>query len=145
MGYNYIRSMTHFNTLSNKGSVYGAYDPMSISKGNISVKGQPSYKGEYYFKDSKKSDIELIKRTANKIHLKINADKNEVLVLNQNYHPEWKTKEGFKLVNADGLAGFEVPKGSYDVNIYVFQNKFLIGLILFALACASGFYIMKKY
>ena len=60
---NYFKAFSHFNTLSNKGSIKRVYDPMSLSPGgDIKSKGEPDYRGEYYFENNKQS-------TKAKIHL----------------------------------------------------------------------------
>ena len=137
---NYFRSFSHFDTLSNKGSIKGVYDPMSLPEAAVKSKGNPDYKGEYYFDNPANAEIELIKRTANKISLKVKAKEDNLLLINQNYHKAWKSKEGYEIINNDGMVAVKIPQGEHIVNLYVFQNKVLIGLLLFSIGLILGIY-----
>ena len=142
---NYFKSFAHVDTLSNKGTKNRGLDPMSIS-GNtrVSSKGEPGYKGEYYFKEPNAGSISLEKWSPNKVTLNVKAEKESILVINQNFHKHWKTKEKFEIVNLDGLLGIKIPKGEHEVNLYVFQNKILIGLLLSLVGIILGAYLLIK-
>ena len=137
---NYFRSFSHFDTLSNKGSIKGVYDPMGLQGGAVKSKGDPSYKGEYYFNNPANAGIELIKRTANKISLKVETKEDNLLLINQNYHKAWKSKEGYEIISKDSLVAVKIPQGEHTVNLYVFQNKILIGLLLFSIGLVLEVY-----
>lgn len=62
------------------------------------------------------------------------------MLINQNYHKAWKSKEGFEIINKDGLVAVKIPQGTHNVNLYVFQDKILLGLLLFSIALILGIY-----
>ncbi len=138
---NYIRSFSHFDTLSNKGSIRGVYDPMGLPFGKIRSKGDEDYRGEYYFENGDDTKIELVKRTSSKIFLKVETKQDNLLLINQNYHKAWKSKENFEIINKDGLVAVKVPKESHNVSLYVFQDKIFIGLVMFLTASLIGIYV----
>lgn len=144
---NYFKTFSHFNTLSNKGSVNRVYDPMSILPGgDIKSRGEQDYKGEYYFEKEGDNSIELVKWTPNKISLNLKIGHDNILLINQNYHKVWKNKENFNIINKGGLLAVEVPKGEHTINLYVFQNKIIVGLLLFLIGSVVGvFFLIKAY
>jgi hypothetical protein len=144
---NYFKTFSHFNTLSNKGSIKRVYDPMAILPGgDIKSKGEPGYKGEYYFENDGENTIDLIRWTPNKISLQLKTDQDNLLLVNQNYHKVWKNKEGFNVINKDGQLAVEIPKGEHVINLYVFQNKIILGLLIFLISSVAGvFFLIKAY
>ena len=111
------------------------------SNKSVSTKGDSDYRGEYYFIDSNNSVVQLEKWSPNKIALEVKTDKDNLLIINQNFHTHWKIKEGFETLNYDGLLGIKIPKGQHIVHLYVFQNKILIGAFLFLIGIIIGLYL----
>ena len=141
---NYIKSFEHVDTLSNKGINKRVLDAMGINKGTILSKGNPKYKGEYYFIDSNSGVVQLEKWSPNKISLKVKTEKDNLLIINQNFHKHWKTKERFEILDYNGLLSIKIPKGEHEVHIYVFQNKILIGALLSIIGIILGAYLLTK-
>lgn len=140
---NFIKNFNHFDTLSNKGSNKRVWDNLELAhEGKVSSKGEPGYKGEQYFVDENNSVVELKKWSPNKISLDVKTEKENILVINQYFHKHWKTKEGFELINYNGLLGIKIPEGDHKVNIYVFQNKILVGIFLFLIGIILGAYLL---
>jgi hypothetical protein len=140
---NYIKSFNHFDTLSNKGSNIRVLDNIPlVSNTAVLSKGNPDYKGEYYFLNDNISNVNLVKWSPNKISLRVKAEEDDILIINQNYNKNWKIKEDFEIVDYNSLLGVKIPKGEYTVNLYMFQSKFLIGLALFLIAVISGAYLL---
>jgi len=141
---NYFKSFEQIDTLSNKGVNKRGLDPIGINKGTILSKGDPGYKGEYYFADDSNSRVQLEKWSPNTISLKVYTDRDNILIVNQNYQNQWKTKENFEVINYNELLGIKIPKGEHTVHIYVFQNKLLIGLPLFLIGIILGAYLLMQ-
>jgi len=139
---NYFKNFAHVDTLSNKGSVRYVYDPIALPKAPIKSKGELDYKGEYYFEKNNSGIIELVKRTPNKISLRLKTKEDSLLVVNQNYHKTWKAKEEFEVINHQGLLSVKVPKGEHSVNLYMFQEKILAGLLLSLIGIVLGAYLL---
>ncbi|MBI2559275.1 hypothetical protein HYW20_08190 [Candidatus Woesearchaeota archaeon] len=139
---NYFKSFEQIDTLSNKGVNKRGLDPMTINRGPIMSKGDYGYRGEYYFVDTNGSFVQLEKWSPNKISLKAKTENDNILVVNQNFHNQWKTKENFEIINYNGLLGIKIPKGEHQLHIYVFQNKIFIGAFLFLVGVVLGFYLL---
>ena len=142
---NYFKSFEHFDTLSNKGDNKRTLDNMRLSNSMyVLSKGDIGYKGEHYFADADNGAVQLEKWSPNKIAFKANAEKDNLLVINQNYQKDWKTKEGLEVTNYNGLLAIKVPKGERTVHLYIFQNKILIGAVLSLVGVLGTFLLFKK-
>ncbi len=138
----YFKSFEQIDTLSNKGVNKRGLDPMTINRGNILSKGDTGYTGEYYFVDANGSSVQLEKWSPNKISLNLKTRKDNILVVNQNFHNQWKTKEKFEIINYKGLLGIKIPEGEHQLHIYVFQNKIFVGAFLFLIGVILGLYLL---
>ena len=138
----YLKGWAHVDTLSNKGSVKRAYDPIPIYKEIVvKAKGDSAYRGEYYLEGE--GSISLLKRTTGSISLKVSSETGSILVINQNYHKAWKAK-GFEVVDNDGLLGVVVPAGEHVISLKIFQGKIIIGSLLTLAGIVIGIYFLLQ-
>ncbi len=70
----------------------------------------------------------------NSITVEVSAPTPGVLVINQNYHPAWRTDRG-QLLERDGLLAVRLQEtGSYTVHLRYLPRSFVVGLAISALS-----------
>jgi len=118
--------------LQNKG-VVDAYETILFNR-NASAINDKDYRGEFYFKG--KGKVELLNWSPNKFVLHVNLQKDDRLVVNQNYWPGWHVSKGV-LTRNEGLLAVDLPAGEYDISLRYLPTSFLIGVCVFCATVAS--------
>lgn len=99
------------------------------------------YKGEAHFTESENKVIG-IDIGYGAIEVMVDVQKPDTLVINQNYHQGWESKQG-EVFPRHGLIGVQLEKaGRYQVNLEYSPKVFRIGLVisLFSLILACAFW-----
>jgi hypothetical protein len=98
------------------------------------------YKGEVYLENGR-GVIDLTNFSPNKIKIKLLADNEERLIINQNFHKGWRANNNLKVEPYNGLISMKVNKGIYNIELYFLPNDFLIGMII---SLFSTIYIIAR-
>ena len=94
----------------------------------------PDYRGECFWLTSGQSvSCEV---SSHRISAEVSATRPETLIINQNYHRDWRTNHG-KLHEWQGLLAVDLPPGQHNVELRYFSRAFAIGLGL-SLVCLIG-------
>ena len=121
-------SSNHYLTIKqNKGDLSCFEEIRPASSVSALPKELDLYLGEAYLKEEGKANI--IYFSPNKIIVKTNTTKDNLLVLNQNYEKNWKVKSG-NIENHNGLLSTNVSKGSSTLTFYYMPLGFIIGSII---------------
>ena len=130
------RSVSYFNLLRNVGTVdwYTAvpFAENAIPKYFVDSRNRElryrDYRGEAYFSKGKGSVESTF--SPNSIELTLNVQEPDVLIINQNYHPDWQVSKG-DLFNKDGLLALRLQDtGSYRVRLQYVLRSFRTGLLV---------------
>lgn len=95
------------------------------------------YKGEYYLANET-GRVEELLFSPNRLKFNVNAEKNDILVINQNYFPGWRSSAG-RIINYNGLIGVTVKKGHEKVEVYYLPNSFILGILTFSIFVIAVF------
>ncbi len=131
----YFESKIYPTILANQGL---CVDNAIIYEKNLSLCnavsfGSKRYRANAYLKDGRGGEIEVLNFSPNKITIRLSTKKNDRVILNQNYDPNWKVSglEENKVTYTDGL--LSAPVGPQDRNLvtfYYFPCFFYIGVII---------------
>lgn len=100
---------------------------------NVISYGSKRYRGEIYLKNHGANNLEITLFTPNIIKVKVFPRADDLLVLNQNYDPNWKIwgESGKNTICLDGLLGAKVSSGNPQIlTFYYLPKAFFIGLII---------------
>ncbi len=134
------------NLLQNVGSVncyervhpiFGA-TPIIYSNGTL----YPYYNGEAYLFSNNKTQI--LEFSPNKFTIEVDTDKEDKLILNQNYFDGWKVKDK-NIEEFLGKVTVNVNKNDEEIIFYYLPNIFILGLIITIISLIlGGFYFFKS-
>ena len=115
--------------LSNSG-ILDAYECAAVKRGEVRTVSDPRYRGEVYFmnEDGKIFDMSF---SPNTIRADVEAEKTDILVVNQNYFSGWRVKsDGIALRPAvyKGLLAVRLGPGRHKVIFYYLPLSFILGL-----------------
>jgi hypothetical protein len=99
--------------------------------------GNKDYRGEYYFANEA-GKIEELFFSPNRLKFDINSEKDDILVINQNYFPGWRSSSG-RVVNYNGLIGIALKKGQRQLEVYYLPNSFILGMLTFSIFVVAVF------
>lgn len=105
----------------------------------------PDYKGEEYFlKDNVSNKVKTAYFSPNEFRFDVIIKNPDKLIVNQNYHKDWKSSEG-KAASYNGLLSIDLAKeGRYIVKLKYTPVSFYIGLIVSALTLIALILAGKK-
>ncbi len=158
-----FRSVAYFNLLKNTGTI-DWYTGVPIAENAIpryfidkenNHNPNPTYQGETFFINEQSSQHKentaksLLRPNSIKVQIAIKTP--SVIVINQNYHSDWRTDRG-RLFNANGLIGLQFPQaGSYTVCLRYIPLGFYMGLaisvlslVLLIFACRNSWVFLTK-
>ncbi len=118
--------------LDNKGVVNG-YDPLPIEAHVLPV-GHPDYKGEYYLAGNQ-GRIEETSWTPNRLVYRCELEGPDILVVNQNFDPNWRSDTG-RIVRHQGLLAVALPAGRYHVTLTYRPLSFFLGCAVLLIGAA---------
>jgi len=99
------------------------------------------FRGDAYLPELNKT-AELVYFSPNKLKVKVDVDKETVLVINQNFHPAWKSKDR-KVFSYNGLIATEVREGDDEISFYYLPGSFIVGLIITLITLIVGIKLFK--
>ncbi|MFH1134220.1 MAG: hypothetical protein V1735_07080 [Nanoarchaeota archaeon] len=118
------------------------HPPISaIAAGNFEGAVNPAYRGGAFLAQQNKTvQVEF---SPNVFTVSVLPLRDDLLVLNQNYDPGWKSSAG-PVVNSDGLAAVWVRAGQQTVTFRYLPTSFLTGLAITLLAIGAGIYLWRR-
>ena len=113
--------------LRNTGTANG-YDPLPILSHVIPQNSQ-NYRGEFYFQGGA-GKPEIVSWSPNKWVVKPQVSQRDILVVNQNFDPGWKTSPPRKVLDVGGLIGLEVTPEDNNIVFYYLPFNFILGWLV---------------
>ena len=106
--------------------IVNGYDALPIVS-HARVQGTSGYRGEFYLQNSPVLP-KVVSWVPDRWVVRTQVDHPDVLVVNQNFDPGWRTVSGEKPVDVNGLLGVPVAAGVQEVQLYYMPFSFLLGL-----------------
>ncbi|MEK6932528.1 MAG: hypothetical protein AABW56_01910 [Nanoarchaeota archaeon] len=126
--YNKFMSRGHYLAVQeNKGDLRCTEEVRTATSVSAIPRESQLYKGEAYLIDGGKANI--IYFSPNKITVKVESDKENLLVLNQNYEKDWNVNPG-NVENYLGLLSVRVPKGESNLTFTYLPVSFVVGVVI---------------
>lgn len=133
------RSLSYFNLRQNVGTIdwytgipLSAYaTPKLFVLSDDSYVANPDYRGEAYFLEGSASGsvIGTTDLSPNAVTLEVDVMAPGTLVINQNFHPDWRSDKGV-VKPLDGLLALELREtGRYRVTLHYRGRRFFLGLV----------------
>lgn len=124
---------------NNRGFLYNMDDSIGEQiRTKALPRGHGNYRGEYFLLNG----FGKVKQdffSPNRLKFNVEADKDDILVINQNYFPGWHSTVG-KVINQNGLIGVPVAEKDKEITVYYLPASFIIGLTIFlGLICMTIF------
>ncbi|MFP2933079.1 hypothetical protein ACLESO_49610 [Pyxidicoccus sp. 3LG] len=91
---------------------------------------------EEYLEDAGSGTARRVEWTPNRVEVDVAASQPAVLLVNQNWHPAWKSSVG-EVVSRDGLLAVQVPEGEHRVVLRFLPRSGLGGALVSLLAWAG--------
>jgi uncharacterized membrane protein YfhO len=111
-------------------------DPLS-RVWNVHGFEESSYRGEQYLLGA--GTLTLTRWTPNALSFEVDVPSLTVLVVNQNYDPNWRVISGRGEVFANaGLIAVRIPAGRQELTIAFHNRAFMIGLPVSLLTVIAG-------
>ena len=143
-----LRSVTYLNLIQNVGTLdWFTGVPIGENarpkyyvdrRGNLI--SNADYRGEAFFGEGS-GEIESFSLTPNSISAAVETSAPAVLVVNQNYHRDWRADQG-ELFEVDGLLALRLPEaGSHRISLRYLPRSFFLGLAIRYLAVWRAFYL----
>ncbi|MFN0149412.1 MAG: hypothetical protein ACKVU1_01705 [bacterium] len=101
--------------------------PRDIISEDGASRPNPEYRGECFWLDD--GSAVAMTFTPHAMSAQIRAETARTLVINQNYHPDWRANAG-TLREWNGLLCVQVPPGSYELRLTYFSRAFALGLAI---------------
>lgn len=123
--------------LSNSGIV-DAYEIVYVKRGEVRTVLDQDYRGEVYL-DKSQGRVLMKYFSPNKLVVDVDAERDDILVVNQNYYRGWKVKKADKVIDAEpfrGLIATPILPGRQKVIFYFIPSGFLLGLLI-----TAGFFL----
>jgi hypothetical protein len=145
------RAVTYFNVRRNIGTIdWRTSVPMeerAIPRYFVtaadSYTSNPEYRGEAFFLEDLVTSASGSGRSAtptfhpNSITVEVAVPEAATLVINQNYHPAWRSDRG-ELIERDGLLALRLQQtGSYTINLRYRPRSFVVGLVISLVSIAA--------
>jgi len=134
------------NLLQNVGSVncyervHPAYAAAPVIYSNRTL--YPYYHGEAFLFST--NETQVLEFSPNKFAIKVDTDKEDILILNQNYFNDWKIKDR-EVKQFLGKVTTTVNSNDKEIIFYYLPNIFIVGLIItiISLILGLGYYFKK--
>jgi hypothetical protein len=99
---------------------------------------------EEYFRDPSDGTVERLDWSPNRIALRVVAHRPAQLLVNQNWHPGWRSSVG-EVVSREGLLAVDLPAGEHDVVLrYLPRAGLGGGIVSFAGLLALGIVVRRR-
>ncbi|HIB90595.1 TPA: hypothetical protein EYN09_16360 [Candidatus Poribacteria bacterium] len=129
-------AITYFNLLRNIGTIdwYTGIplEENAVPKYFVDIDNNylpnPEYRGEAFL--LKSGNNVRSKFRPNLISVEVNLQKPDILIINQNYHPDWHTDHG-ELFNKNGLIALRLDQtDAYQIHLRYYSRSFYLGLAI---------------
>ncbi|MFQ5809087.1 MAG: hypothetical protein ACE5JM_05665 [Armatimonadota bacterium] len=142
-----LAAVAYTNLLRNVGTVdWHTAMPLAenaVPKYYVNAEGDhivnPEYRGEAFLvgESGALEGVAEVTFRPNSIAVRVTVPKPGVLIINQNYHPAWRTDRG-ELFDRDGLIALRLQEtGSYTIRLRYLPRSFVVGLIVSVLSIAG--------
>ena len=111
--------------LRNMGTANG-YDALPIPS-HVVPRNSQGYRGEFYIQGGS-GNAQVVSWTPNQWDVRFHVLQDDILVVNQNFDPGWKTNPPRKLLNVNGVLGVEVTPEDTRVIFYYLPFNLILGL-----------------
>ena len=144
-----IATSDYIPYLFNRGRL-NCYFPMPVPRAAIPKYDRdtlnPQYRGEAFLLNGG-GNATIIAYSPNIVNVKVSANKNDTLVLNQNFYPGWHTTSIFDdtVHPSNNLISVNVTSEDKYVNLYYLPLSFVVGSIISILSIVLGFIYVKFY
>lgn len=131
--------------LANRG-VIDAYSIVSVPRGAVKDARDPGYRGEAYLAGAG-GRARLVRFSPNEVVVAVEADREDVLVLNQNHHRGWRVEADGRrspALSRDGLLAAPVRSGARTVVFRYRPGSLLAGLLLFAAGLGASAAALRR-
>ena len=126
--YNMYMSRGHYLAVQeNKGDLTCTEEVRTATSVSAIPKESPLYKGEAYLEYG--GEAKIIYFSPNKFIVEVKSDKENLLVLNQNYEKGWKVNSE-NVENYQGLLSVKIPEGKNNFTFTYFPDSFIVGIII---------------
>ncbi|WP_267146670.1 hypothetical protein [Pyxidicoccus xibeiensis] len=98
---------------------------------------------EEYLEDASAGTARRVEWTPNRVAVDVAASRPTVLLVNQNWHPGWKSSVG-EVVSRDGLLAVRVPEGAHQVVLSFLPRSGLGGALVSVLAWAGLAFVARR-
>ncbi len=125
--------------ISNMGSVFcnEGMDFSDLENRNVVGFNQPGYRGEQFL--LRPGSVTLRRWTPNALGYDVNTPTANVMVVNQNYNPNWRLAEGDgEVFSEGGLIGVRLSAGTHHLELVYRSYPFLAGAALTLLTCVGA-------
>lgn len=102
----------------------------------MSAKLRGDLSAEEYLEEPDAGTAKRVEWTPNRVSVDVEATRPTVLLVNQNWHPGWKSSQG-EVVSRDGLLGVRVPEGRHQVVLSFLPRSGIGGGLVSGLAWAG--------
>ncbi len=120
--------------------VVDAYETVPFDR-HARAAGDPDYSGEYYLAMPGNGAVSLVKWSPNKFVYHVALKKDNILVINQNYWPGWRTSQGV-LKSFEGMLSVDLKAGEYDLSVNYLPGGFLVGVAIFLASLAAALFFV---
>lgn len=131
--------------LANIGSVQG-YEPAQVPR-HATPADSDAYRGEVYLQDGN-GTARFTHWTPNRWTVAVEVAAPDMLVVNQNYYPDWHASDR-AVQSLDGLLAVPVAPGDTTITLYYWPLSFVIGTVVSAVTGVVamgllGFYSLRR-
>ncbi len=138
---NFETAASNTGSIACNEAVIGFYDLRGAS--NVIGYNQPGYFGEQYLIRS--GSVTLSRWTPNALSYDVDTPSSNVLVVNENYDPNWRLAEGKGEVFPEGgLIGVRVPSGAQHLKLVYRSYLLLFGAALTLLTWIVAFVVWRR-
>lgn len=145
-----LQSVTYFNLIRNIGTIdwytgipiaEDAAPKYFVDAGGNRI-SNPDYRGEMFFLErANKGNTAAGTFRPNSIMIQANVEMPGILIINQNYHRDWRTNRG-ELFNKDGLIALRLQEtGSYMIRMKYISRSFYAGLAISILSVLALIFV----
>jgi hypothetical protein len=133
----YAANSSHYPAfLRNQGIVYG-YEDEAVPKRALPVTS-PQYRGEVWLEDAR-GEAELVRWTPNRLTVRVRAERDGYLLVNQNYYPGWRAQgdPARPVLPYDDLLAVAVGPADREIELYYRPASFMVGAWVSGLTLAG--------
>lgn len=119
------------------------YEPINVTVYAV-PSDSPRYRGEYYLYFGN-GNVNMTYWSPNRMVYKADLKNKDILVINQNYEKNWKTKPFLKIRPQEGLLAVDVGPVNEKIEFYYMPESFKTGiyLLVFGLVLSFSFILLK--